>query len=178
LYHYGEERAARSIARAIVKTRQDGPIVTTGALVRIVEAVLPRTKPVQSHPATRTFQALRIAVNDEFGQLVQGLEAAERALKAGGWLAVVSFHSLEDRVVKRFFQARGAKSGGNRYQPAVEAEAARFYARNKAIPPSAAEIARNPRARSAKLRVGRRTTAPAAPVDRRSLGLPKLVEVA
>jgi 16S rRNA (cytosine1402-N4)-methyltransferase len=110
--------------------------------------------------------------------LVQGLEAAERALKAGGWLAVVSFHSLEDRVVKRFFQARGPKSGGNRYQPAIAEEAARFDARNKAIPPSAAEIARNPRARSAKLRVGRRTSAPAGPVDRTALGLPKLVEVA
>ncbi|MEO1536381.1 MAG: 16S rRNA (cytosine(1402)-N(4))-methyltransferase RsmH [Pseudomonadota bacterium] len=178
LYHYGEERAARSIARAIVKTRQDGIIETTGALVRIVEAVLPRPKPGQSHPATRTFQALRIAVNDEFGQLVQGLEAAERALKAGGWLAVVSFHSLEDRVVKRFFQARAEKSGGNRYQPAVAADAARFEARNKAIPPSAAEVARNPRARSAKLRVGRRTSAPSGPVDRKALGLPKLVEVA
>ncbi len=178
LYHYGEERAARSIARAIVKTRQDGPIETTGALVRIVETVLPRPKPGASHPATRTFQALRIAVNDEFGQLVQGLEAAERALKAGGWLAVVSFHSLEDRVVKRFFQARAAKSGGNRYQPEMEATEARFLARNKAIPPTEAEVARNPRARSAKLRVGRRTEAPAGPVDRKALGLPKLVEVA
>ncbi len=178
LYHYGEERAARSIARAIVKTRQDGPIATTGALVRIVETVLPRPKPGASHPATRTFQALRIAVNDEFGQLVAGLEAAERALKAGGWLAVVSFHSLEDRVVKRFFQARAGKAAGSRYQPEVAREAARFEARNKAIPPSAEEIARNPRSRSAKLRVGRRTSAPAGPVDRKALGLPKLVEVA
>ncbi|WP_413719868.1 16S rRNA (cytosine(1402)-N(4))-methyltransferase RsmH [Silicimonas sp. MF1-12-2] len=178
LYHYGEERAARSIARAIVKTRQDAPIETTGALVRIVEAVLPRPKPGQSHPATRTFQALRIAVNDEFGQLVEGLEAAERALKPGGWLAVVSFHSLEDRVVKRFFQARSGKSGGaNRYQPQLVEEAPRFEARNKAIPPSAEEVARNPRSRSANLRVGRRTDAPAGPVDRARLGLPKMVEV-
>ncbi len=177
-YHYGEERAARQVARAIVKSRQDGPITTTGALVRIVETVLPRPKPGASHPATRTFQALRIAVNDEFGQLVAGLEAAERALKSGGWLAVVSFHSLEDRVVKRFFQARAGKAGGSRYQPEVVPDAARFEARNKAIPPSAEEIARNPRSRSAKLRVGRRTPAPAGPVDRRALGLPKLVEVA
>ena len=176
LYHYGEERAARSIARAIVKTRQDAPIETTGALVRIVEAVLPRPKKGQSHPATRTFQALRIAVNDEFGQLVEGLEAAERALKPGGWLAVVSFHSLEDRVVKRFFQARAGKSGGgNRYQPAGAIEAARFQARNKAIAASDDEIARNPRSRSANLRVGRRTDAEAQPVDRKVLGLPKLV---
>ncbi len=176
LYHYGEERAARSIARAIVKTRQDAPIETTGALVRIVEAVLPRPKPGQSHPATRTFQALRIAVNDEFGQLVEGLEAAERALKDGGWLAVVSFHSLEDRVVKRFFQARSGKGGGaNRYQPEQVTDAPRFVARNKSIPPTEAEIAANPRARSARLRVGRRTAALAGPVDRKKLGLPRIV---
>ena len=178
LYHYGEERAARSIARAIVKTRQDTPIETTGALVRIVEAVLPRPKPGQSHPATRTFQALRIAVNDEFGQLVDGLEAAERALKDGGWLAVVSFHSLEDRVVKRFFQEQSGKGGGgNRYQPDIAVKAPKFIARNKAIGPSDDEIARNPRSRSAKLRVGRRTSAPAGAVDRMKLGLPKLVAV-
>ena len=176
LYHYGEERAARSIARAIVKTRQDAPIVTTGALVRIVEAVLPRPKPGQSHPATRTFQALRIAVNDEFGQLADGLEAAERALKPEGWLAVVSFHSLEDRVVKKFFQSGSGKMGGvSRYQPETAAEPVRFDARNKAIPPTKAEIARNPRARSAKLRVGRRTKSPARSIDRSKLGLPKEV---
>ena len=178
LYHYGEERAARTIARAIVRTRQDAPIETTGALVRIVEAVLPRPKPGASHPATRTFQALRIAVNDEFGQLAAGLEAAERVLKPGGWLAVVSFHSLEDRVVKRFFQARSGKMGGvSRYQPEAVPDAPRFEARNKAIPPNADEVARNPRARSAKLRVGRRTEAPAGPVDRSKLGLPKEVQV-
>jgi len=179
LYHYGEERASRAIARAIVKARQVTPIETTGALVRIVEAVLPRPKPGQSHPATRTFQALRIAVNDEFGQLVEGLQAAERALKSGGWLAVVSFHSLEDRIVKRFFQERSGKGGTvNRYQPEAEATAPRFEARNKAISPSEEEVARNPRARSAKLRVGRRTPAPAGPVDRTRLGLPKLVAAA
>ncbi|MBT8415177.1 MAG: 16S rRNA (cytosine(1402)-N(4))-methyltransferase RsmH [Boseongicola sp.] len=175
LYHYGEERASRRIARAIVAARAEAPIVTTAALVAIVERCLPRPKPGQSHPATRTFQALRIAVNDEFGQLVEGLEAAERALKPGGWLAVVSFHSLEDRVVKRFFQARSGKaSGNNRYQPEAQVEAARFEARNKAIPPKEDEIARNPRSRSANLRVGRRTDAPAGAVDRSKLGLPKL----
>jgi 16S rRNA (cytosine1402-N4)-methyltransferase len=178
LYHYGEERAARSIARAIVRQRQDAPIDTTAALVRIVEAVLPRPKPGQSHPATRTFQALRIAVNDEFGQLVDGLEAAERALKPGGWLAVVSFHSLEDRIVKRFFQARSGKGGAaNRYQPERIEEEPRFEARNKAIPPTDEETARNPRARSANLRVGRRTSAPAGPVDRQKLGMPQQVDV-
>lgn len=175
IYHYGEERAARRIARAIVTRRGEAPIDTTAALTEIITRVLPRPKPGQSHPATRTFQALRIAVNDEFGQLVEGLEAAERALNPGGWLAVVSFHSLEDRIVKRFFQARSGKGGGaSRYQPEAPTEAPRFDAKNKAIPPSAAEIARNPRARSANLRVGRRTHAPAGPVDRTALGLPKI----
>ncbi len=175
LYHYGEEHASRRIARAIVAARRDEAISTTAALTRVVAAVLPRPKPGQSHPVTRTFQALRIAVNDEFGQLVQGLEAAERALKPDGWLAVVSFHSLEDRVVKRFFQARSGKSGGgNRHQPETVAEAPRFAARNKGITASADELAANPRSRSATLRVGRRTKAQAGPVDRRRLGLPKL----
>ena len=175
LFRYGEERASRRIARAIVAARSDAPIETTRALAAIVERVLPRAKPGQSHPATRTFQALRIAVNDEFGELAEGLEAAERILKPGGWLAVVSFHSLEDRVVKRFFQSRSGKSGGgNRYQPEVQADAPRFEARNKGISADADELARNPRARSAILRVGRRTSAPAASTDRSQLGLPVL----
>ena len=176
LYHYGEERASRRIARAIVAARKEAAITTTADLVAIVTRCLPRPKPGQSHPATRTFQALRIAVNDEFGQLVEGLEAAERALKPGGWLAVVSFHSLEDRVVKRFFQARSGKgAGSNRYQPEAETEVPRFQARNKAIPPTPDEISQNPRSRSANLRIGRRTDAPAGAVDRSKLGLPKLI---
>ena len=176
LYHYGEERASRRIASAIVRQRAEAPIETTAALVKIVESVLPRPKPGQSHPATRTFQALRIAVNDEFGQLVEGLEAAERALAPGGWLAVVSFHSLEDRVIKRFFQARSGKiGGGSRYAPEVIADAPRFEARNKAIPPNEDEVRRNPRSRSAKLRVGRRTDTPPSAVDRTKLGMPKVV---
>ncbi|MXQ06537.1 16S rRNA (cytosine(1402)-N(4))-methyltransferase RsmH [Alphaproteobacteria bacterium GH1-50] len=175
LFHYGEERASRRIARAIVTARDTDPIVTTRALAAIVERVLPRPKPGQSHPATRTFQALRIAVNNEFGELVDGLEAAERVLKPGGWLAVVSFHSLEDRVVKRFFQARSGKGGGgNRYQPEEATNAPRFDARNKGITADKDEIDRNPRSRSATLRVGRRTDAPAGPVDRSTLGLPRL----
>ncbi|MEM9971708.1 MAG: 16S rRNA (cytosine(1402)-N(4))-methyltransferase RsmH [Pseudomonadota bacterium] len=172
IYHYGEERASRRIARAIIADRANGPIVSTAALASIIERVLPRPKPGQSHPATRTFQALRIAVNDEFGQLVEGLEAAERALKPGGWLAVVSFHSLEDRIVKRFFQVRSGKGGGNRYQPDMTQEAARFVARNKGVTADADEVGRNPRARSATLRVGRRTGAPSGPVDRSRLGVP------
>ena len=119
LYLYGEERASRRIARTIVARRKEAPITTTRGLATIIEGCLPRPKPGHSHPATRSFQAIRIAVNDEFGELVQGLEAAERVLKPGGLLAVVTFHSLEDRVVKRFFQARSDRGGGgNRYAPA------------------------------------------------------------
>ena len=107
LHHLGEERAARRIARAIVAARAEAPIATTGRLASVIEGCLPRPKPGQSHPATRSFQALRIAVNDELGALVEGLQAAERALRPGGLLAVVSFHSLEDRIVKRFMTRGG-----------------------------------------------------------------------
>ncbi|MEZ5778228.1 MAG: 16S rRNA (cytosine(1402)-N(4))-methyltransferase RsmH [Paracoccaceae bacterium] len=172
LFHYGEERASRRIARAIVAAR---PFVTTHDLARVIERCLPRAKPGQSHPATRSFQAIRIAVNDEFGQLADGLEAAERALKPGGWLAVVTFHSLEDRVVKRFFQVRSGGDGqGSRYAPAREAAAPAFtLSTRRAVAPDEVELAGNPRARSAKLRVGRRTDVPASPVDRSAIGLPK-----
>ncbi|WP_099827696.1 16S rRNA (cytosine(1402)-N(4))-methyltransferase RsmH [Oceaniglobus indicus] len=174
LFHYGEERASRRIARAIVKIRAEGRIETTRHLARIVEGCLPRAKPGQSHPATRSFQAIRIAVNDEFGELVAGLEAAERALKPGGRLAVVSFHSLEDRVVKRFLSARSGGGGrANRHLPETEADAPRFERLSKAIGPDDRELEENPRARSARLRVATRTDAPAGPVDRGALGLPK-----
>lgn len=174
IFHYGEDRAARRLARAIVRARTEAPILTTAQLSRIVEGVLPRSKPGQSHAATRTFQALRIAVNDEFGQLVDGLEAAERALRPGGWLAVVSFHSLEDRVVKRFLQARSGGGGNaNRYAPAPEVEAPRFHPPTSGIGPDPGELELNPRARSARLRIAARTDAPAGPVDRSRLGLPK-----
>ena len=174
LFHYGEERASRRIARAIVAARKDAPIETTAALRDIVEASLPRPKPGQSHPATRSFQAIRIAVNDEFGELAAGLEAAEKALKPEGWLAVVSFHSLEDRVVKRFFQARAAKGGSNRYAPEVEKDPAAFDRIAKPVAPSEAELSCNPRSRSARLRMGRRTSTAAGKADRRALGLPAL----
>lgn len=174
LYHYGEERASRRIARAIVEARKLAPFETTRQLVATVERCLPRPKPGQSHPATRSFQALRIAVNDEFGQLIEGLEAAERALAPGGKLAVVSFHSLEDRVVKRFFAARsGRAAGGSRYAPeAAPATAAFEMLTRKGVGPDDAELAQNPRARSAILRVGARSEAPAGRADRASLGLP------
>ncbi len=172
LYHYGEERAARRIARAIVAAR---PLTRTTQLTQVVTGCLPRAKPGQSHPATRSFQAIRIWVNDEFGQLVAGLSAAERALKPGGQLAVVSFHSLEDRIVKRFMQARSdAGGGGNRY-----ARSRRSWSRPSACPSAVRsvpteELDVNPRARSALLRVAVRTDAAAGEVDARSLAMPHL----
>jgi len=178
LYHYGEERASRRIARAIVAARSEAPIETTRRLTEIVSSCLPRPKPGQSHPATRSFQALRIAVNTEFHELISGLEAAERALKPGGLLAVVSFHSLEDRIVKRFMQLRAGRGGqGSRHAPQIEQEPARFMLINrKAIAADDEECAANPRARSALLRIARRTDAPAGPVDRSVVGLPKLAQ--
>lgn len=177
LYHFGEERAARRIARAIVAARSAAPITRTGQLAQIVADCLPRPKPGQSHPATRAFQALRIAVNDEFGELTAGLLAAERALRPGGVLAVVSFHSLEDRVVKRFFQQGADRAGqGSRHAPARAPEPARFsLLTRRAVEADAAELAGNPRARSARLRMGRRTDTPArARLDAGSLGAPEL----
>ena len=177
LYHYGEERASRRIARAITREREAAPITTTARLAQIVEGCLPRPKPGQSHPATRSFQAIRIAVNDEYGELFQGLMAAERALKPGGKLAVVTFHSVEDRMVKRFMTARaGAGGKANRFAPETETAAPAFtLASRKAIVADEAEVAANPRARSAKLRVALRTDAPAGAVASRDIGMP-LVE--
>lgn len=176
LYHYGEERASRRIARAIVAARADAPIDRTGQLAEIVKSCLPRPKPGQSHPATRSFQALRIAVNDEFGEIVAGLEAAEAVLAPGGWLAVVSFHSLEDRIVKRFLQARAGASGrGSRHAPERDVIAPAFtLPKRSGVAADDAEIARNPRARSARLRIARRTDAPAGRAPRTELGLPPL----
>lgn len=173
LYHYGEERAARRIARAIVAAR---PLTRTTELAQVVTGCLPRAKPGQSHPATRSFQAIRIWVNDEFGQLVAGLSAAERALRPGGQLAVVSFHSLEDRIVKRFMQARAdAGGGGNRYGPVTQAVDPAFTLPfRRAIGPDPDELDVNPRARSALLRVAVRTDTPAGSVDARALSMPQL----
>lgn len=174
LFTYGEERASRRIAKAIVAARAEAPITSTLRLAQIIEGCLPRAKPGQSHPATRSFQALRIAVNDEYGELFQGLMAAERALKPGGKLAVVTFHSVEDRMVKRFLTARaGAGGNANRYAPERVRPAPAFALRSrKAIAADAAEVAANPRARSAKLRVAVRTDAPAGEIDSKSVGMP------
>ncbi len=175
LYHYGEERAARRIARAIIRARAEAPITRTLQLAEIVASCLPRPAPGQSHPATRSFQALRIVVNAEFDALVDGLEAAERALKPGGALAVVSFHSLEDRIVKRFMRSRaGRAGGGSRHAPPQPESAPRFTLAGRAIAPDKAELAANPRARSARLRIAIRTDAPAGAADRSALGLPMI----
>ncbi|MBC7477125.1 MAG: 16S rRNA (cytosine(1402)-N(4))-methyltransferase RsmH [Pseudorhodobacter sp.] len=172
LYLYGEERASRRIARTIVEQRKD-PILPTLRLAEIVAKCLPRPKPGQSHPATRSFQALRIAVNAEFSQLAEGLAAAERALKPGGLLAVVTFHSIEDRIVKRFFQiASGNASNANRYAPETTQAVPRFDLLTKAIGPDDDELAENPRARSAKLRIARRTAAPAQSIDPAAIDVP------
>ena len=175
LYHFGEERASRRIAHAIVAARALQPITTTLRLAELVARCLPRPKPGQSHPATRSFQAIRIAVNAEFTELAAGLAAAERALKPGGLLAVVTFHSLEDRIVKRFFQlASGGEAQSNRYAPARVEDAARFdLVTKRAIAPDAEEIARNPRSRSAKLRIGRRTSVAPRLLDPSALAVPQ-----
>lgn len=176
LYLYGEERASRRIARAIGRARAEARIDTTLRLAEIVEGVMPRAKPGQAHPATRSFQAIRIAVNDEYGELVEGLDAAERALAPGGRLAVVTFHSIEDRMVKRFFQAKSGGGGqGSRHAPVVEKPVPQFTQTvRKAITADADELAANPRARSAKLRVATRTDAAPRPSDRKILGMPML----
>lgn len=176
IFQYGEERASRRIARAIVAARSTAPFETTLQLAAVIETCLPRSKPGQSHPATRTFQAIRIAVNDEFGELLSGLMAAERALKPGGKLAVVTFHSLEDRVVKRYLAARSGGAGrANRYAPETVEEKPQFKLVNRrAIGPDEDELDQNPRARSAKLRVAIRTEHPVGEVQRTGLGMPKI----
>jgi 16S rRNA (cytosine1402-N4)-methyltransferase len=168
IFHYfGEERAARRIARAIVHDRQAEPFTTTGRLARLIARVAPQRQS-DIHPATKSFQALRIAVNDELAELVEGLCAAERALAPEGRLAVVTFHSLEDRLVKLFLAARsGRGETRSRRLPGEPApEPATFHLEGRQpVTPLPAEIAANPRARSAKLRVAIRTAAPARSFD-------------
>jgi 16S rRNA (cytosine1402-N4)-methyltransferase len=160
IYHYGEERRARVIARAIVERRRRAPITTTNELVELVAKHV-RAEP-GLNPATRTFQALRIAVNDELMQLVEVLHAAERILKPGGRLAVVTFHSLEDRIAKQFLATRTSRTArGSRHMPSLEPARPTFSVVTRGpITAGEAELARNPRARSAKLRVGERNEAP------------------
>jgi 16S rRNA (cytosine1402-N4)-methyltransferase len=161
IYIFGEERYSRQVARAIVAARQETPIATTRALAEIVSKVV-RAKPGEIHPATRTFQGLRIFVNEELDELHLALAAAERVLKPGGRLVVVSFHSLEDRIVKNFLTERAKAGGGSRHLPEIAQAAPSFGLLTKRpVTPEPAEIAANPRARSAKLRAAERTAAPA-----------------
>ena len=161
IYIFGEERHSRGVARAIVAARKEAPITTTRALAEIVAKVV-RSKPGEIHPATRTFQALRIFVNEELDELHLALSAAERVLKPGGRLVVVSFHSLEDRIVKNFLAERGKAGGGSRHLPEIAQAAPSFHILTKRpVTPDDAEISANPRARSAKLRAAERTEAPA-----------------
>lgn len=160
LYLYGEERQSRRVARAIVAAR---PLSTTGELANVVRKALGYRPGAPKDPATRSFQAIRIHVNSELEELETGLAAAETLLKSGGRLAVVTFHSLEDRIVKQFLrEASGAVASASRHLPQVGPGRAATFARvSKAIRPSEAEISRNPRARSATLRTATRTDAPA-----------------
>jgi len=161
IFNLGEERHSRAVARAIVAARRQRPIVTTGALADIVGRVV-HGRPGDIHPATRTFQALRLFVNDELHELEGGLAAAERILRPGGRLVVVSFHSLEDRIVKTFLATRSSSGGGSRHLPEKTPQAATFQVlTRRPVTPDAAEIHENPRARSAKLRAAERTDAPA-----------------
>lgn len=160
IYIFGEERHSRAVARAIVAARKEAPITTTQALAEIVGRVV-RSKPNEIHPATRTFQALRIFVNEELDELHLALNAAERVLKPGGRLVVVSFHSLEDRIVKDFLNQRGKVAAGSRHLPEVAQAAPSFQILTKRpVTPGEAEVSANPRARSAKLRAAERTAAP------------------
>ena len=164
IWRYGEERQARRIARAIVRAREAAPIARTLELAAVVRKVVHRA-PDGIDPATRTFQALRIRVNDEIGELQRGLVAAEQLLAPGGWLAVVSFHSLEDREVKTFLRTRSSTGGGSRHRPDIGVQRVPSFrlASRRAVRPSEAECRRNPRARSARLRAAQRTEAPAWP---------------
>jgi 16S rRNA (cytosine1402-N4)-methyltransferase len=175
IYNFGEDRQSRALARGIIAARKSGPITSTRQLSDIITKIIwPR--PNEIHPATRTFQALRIAVNDELGELARSLYAAESILKPGGILAVVTFHSLEDRIVKQFFASRSGKGSGSRHQP-VTVSAATFKTPGKwPCVPQEDEINFNPRARSAKLRAGIRTADAAMKPDPAVMALSALPE--
>ena len=176
IYLFGEERHSRKVARAIVAARAISPITTTRALADLVARVV-RGKPGDIHPATRTFQGLRIFVNEELDELQTALAAAERVLKPGGRLVVVSFHSLEDRIVKNFLSERAKTGGGSRQLPEVAQAAPSFQLLTKRpVVAGEQEVAHNPRARSAKLRAAERTAAPAHEESERT-SWPSLAEI-
>jgi 16S rRNA (cytosine1402-N4)-methyltransferase len=175
----GEERHARRVAHAVIAARRSAPIASTRALAEIIAAVVP-ARAGAIHPATRTFQALRIFVNDELAELAAGLAAAEELLKPGGRFVAVAFHSLEDRMVKSFLAARGRRRSPSRHlPPAAQARASFRLLTKRPVVPEQAEVAANPRARSAKLRAAERTDAAAAVGAQRDLlpPLPSLAEM-
>jgi 16S rRNA (cytosine1402-N4)-methyltransferase len=177
LYQLGEERRSRAIAAAIVRRRAERPFSRTGELADVVAGVLGRRPGDPKHPAARTFQALRLFINDELRQLARGLAAAERMLKPGGRLVAVTFHSLEDRIVKRFIAERAGKSAGvSRHLPRMESRRPASFriVNSKPLIPSEAEVAANPRARSARLRTAERTAAAAFDLDLGTLAIPEL----
>jgi 16S rRNA (cytosine1402-N4)-methyltransferase len=164
LWIYGEERQSRRVASAIVRRRQDQPFTRTTDLAEVIERALGGRRGARVHPATRSFQALRIAVNDELAELEAGLLAAERVLRPGGRLAVVTFHSLEDRIVKGFLAERSGRTpGGSRHAPEAPrgADPSFTLLSTRSTAPGETETAVNPRARSARLRAAERTSAPA-----------------
>ena len=173
----GEEKQAGRIARMIEKRRASKPFATTLDLANAIEGLVGRNPKDRIHPATRVFQALRIHVNDELGELARALMAAERALKPGGRLVVVTFHSLEDRIVKRFLSDRSSQGGGSRHLPQVQAKAATFERPAPVIAASDEEAERNPRARSAKLRSAVRTAIAARREDLSIFALPDLPDI-
>lgn len=173
----GEEKQASRIARMIDKRRAEQPFLRTRDLADAIEKLVGRNPAVKIHPATRVFQGLRIYVNDELGELAKALFAAERVLKPGGVLAVVSFHSLEDRIVKRFLADRSGPAGGSRHLPMAQVQSPTFAKPAAALSPSEAEAEDNPRARSARLRSARRTLAPAREADASLFGLPRLPDI-
>ncbi|TPM38315.1 16S rRNA (cytosine(1402)-N(4))-methyltransferase RsmH [Mesorhizobium sp. B2-3-4] len=170
----GEERHAGRIARMIEARREKRPFERTLELADAIETHIGRAPKDKIHPATRVFQALRIFVNDELGELARALLAAERVLKPGGRLVVVTFHSLEDRIVKRFIADRAEAASGSRHMPEAQARSATFRKAGGGVTAGDAEVAANPRARSARLRAAVRTEAPARSGDFSIFGLPKL----
>lgn len=174
----GEEKKASRVAKAIAEAREIEPFTTTLQLARVIENAVGRRQSDKIHPATRTFQALRIFVNRELEELAKALFAAERILKAGGRLVVVTFHSLEDRIVKRFFADRSFSPSGSRYMPEVETRPSTFdLIKRSALKASADEAKQNPRSRSAKLRYGVRSSEPARKENMELFGLPNLVDL-
>jgi 16S rRNA (cytosine1402-N4)-methyltransferase len=177
IYTLGEERRSRAIARAIVKARAETPFTRTRQLADVVSRVFHGRKVDGRHPATRTFQALRIYVNDELGELAKALSAAERILKPGGRLVVVTFHSLEDRIVKRFLTARAGKEPSvSRHLPVQSLKSIQPSFRivnSRPLTPSQGELDLNPRARSARLRAAVRTDGAAWPLDLNAIEVPQ-----